>query len=272
VDRSHYCEEFAEAHGKAMVVRDAIGAALPAAGVGCAFAQTMLARVAHYRRAMPGGSPFAADSLTEDYELGIGIKALGGRSRFLRMRGEDGQLVATRACFPDRLDDAVRQKARWVHGIALQGWDRIGWPGLEASGRWVDAWMQLRDRRSLLSAVVLLAAYGLLILSTLLALTGRAAPVVEQIEGDRLLRMLLTVNAGFFVWRVASRFAFTAREYGGWEGVRAVLRIPLTNVIAIVAARRALLAYCRTLRGARLTWDKTTHRQLPPSLFLERRA
>ena len=31
---SHYCEEFAEAHGKLMVVRGAVGAALPAAGVG----------------------------------------------------------------------------------------------------------------------------------------------------------------------------------------------------------------------------------------------
>lgn len=33
---SHYCEEFAEAHGKAMVVRDALRAGLPSAGVGCA--------------------------------------------------------------------------------------------------------------------------------------------------------------------------------------------------------------------------------------------
>jgi adsorption protein B len=34
---SHYCEEFAEAHGKLMVVRGALSAGLPAAGVGCAF-------------------------------------------------------------------------------------------------------------------------------------------------------------------------------------------------------------------------------------------
>ena len=33
---SHYCEEFAEAHGKLMVVRGALAAGLPAAGVGCA--------------------------------------------------------------------------------------------------------------------------------------------------------------------------------------------------------------------------------------------
>ena len=40
---SHYCEEFAEAHGKMMVVRGAIGAAIPAAGVGCAIARGALA-------------------------------------------------------------------------------------------------------------------------------------------------------------------------------------------------------------------------------------
>lgn len=33
---SHYCEEFAEAHGKNLVVRDALKTAIPAAGVGCA--------------------------------------------------------------------------------------------------------------------------------------------------------------------------------------------------------------------------------------------
>lgn len=43
----HYCEEFTEAHAKAMVVRGALGAALPAAGVGCAFSRVILARLAH---------------------------------------------------------------------------------------------------------------------------------------------------------------------------------------------------------------------------------
>ncbi len=33
----HYADEFAEAHAKTLVVRDAVGAAIPAAGVGCGF-------------------------------------------------------------------------------------------------------------------------------------------------------------------------------------------------------------------------------------------
>ncbi|MCJ8158525.1 glycosyltransferase [Sphingomonas sp. LaA6.9] len=38
----HYCDEFAEAHGKSVVAREALGAAVPSAGVGCAFARERL--------------------------------------------------------------------------------------------------------------------------------------------------------------------------------------------------------------------------------------
>ena len=39
----HYADEFAEAHAKGMVVRNAFGAAIPAAGVGCGFDRDLLA-------------------------------------------------------------------------------------------------------------------------------------------------------------------------------------------------------------------------------------
>lgn len=154
---SHYCEEFAEAHGKTMVERDWLGTCLPAAGVGCAVERNILRQLAESSE----GGPFAVDSLTEDYELGMRVQQCGGRSRFLRVRGEDGSLIATRAYFPARLDEAVRQKARWVHGIALQGWDRLGWgPGGATSPggfgrRLAEGWMRLRDRRGPMAALVL---------------------------------------------------------------------------------------------------------------------
>lgn len=247
---SHYCEEFAEAHGKAMVVRQALSASLPAAGVGCAFTRDMLARLAPARGA---AGPFPVDSLTEDYELGMRIRQAGGRACFLRARGEDGQLIATRAWFPARIDQAVRQKARWVHGIALQGWDRLGW-----DGGLRECWMRLRDRRGPLSALVLFAAYLLLVL-------GAATWAARQLgfgrpwHGDALLLALIAANLASFAWRAAVRFCFTAHEYGVGEGVRAILRIPVANIIAIMAARRALAAYIRTLAGAPVRWDKTRH-------------
>ena len=256
---SHYCEEFAEAHGKAMVVRGALGSGIPAAGVGCAFSRDILENMARHEDVLGegGAGPFASGSLTEDYELGLRISAAGGRSRFLRVRGEDGRLVATRAYFPDSIETAVKQKARWVHGIALQGWDRLGWTA--SAGDW---WMRLRDRRGPLGALVLTCGYLLVVLwsiSSVLAELGYASAW----KPSGALRLLLWLNVVSFIWRAALRFAFTAREYGAAEGLRAVARIPVANVIAIMAGRRAMFAYVRSLAGGAVLWDKTAHNVHP---------
>lgn len=251
---SHYCEEFAEAHGKAMVVRDALGTSLPAAGVGCAFDRQMLGDMA---AAEGADAPFNEDSLTEDYELGIKVTALGGKSRFLRLRGEDGELIATRAYFPSRLDESVRQKARWMHGIALQGWDRLGWTGGPA-----EWWMRLRDRRGPLSALVLLIGYTLLAL-TLVLVAFKLAGAGPPWQPSPLLLTLVGLNLASFAWRAFMRFTFTRAEYGWREGLLAVVRIPVTNVISIMSGYRALYAYARSLRGAPPRWEKTAHDQHP---------
>jgi len=247
---SHYCEEFAEAHGKAMVVRDALGAAVPGAGVGCAAGRAMLGQMAALR---PQGTPFNADSLTEDYELGLAIGEAGGACRFVRARGEDGRLIATRAFFPARLDHVVGQKTRWVHGIALQGWDRVGW------GRGLaERWMRARDRRGPFASLVLLIGYVLIALTALGGLAMWAGAFAPQ-SLTPLVKALLLANLAAFAWRAMWRFAFTARAYGWAEGLKAVLRIPLANVVAIMAGRRAVMAYIASLRGAALVWDKTPH-------------
>jgi adsorption protein B len=259
---SHYCEEFAEAHGKAMVVRDALGAGLPGAGVGCAASRQALDRLIALR---DDGLPFAGDSLTEDYELGLGIAATGGRCRFIRARGEDGRLIATRAFFPHRFDTVVRQKSRWVLGIALFGWDRVGW-----AGGMTECWMRARDRRGPMTALVLLAGYALVVLTGVMGLavaTGIAAPVPLT----PLLKAVLIANAAAFAWRIVMRFAFTAREYGLREGLMAVLRVPLANVIAIIAGRRAVTTYIAALAGRAAAWDKTDHDRHPAqAAFLPR--
>lgn len=258
---SHYCEEFAEAHGKTMVVRDWLATCLPAAGVGCAIERTMLQRLTQQSTDGSDG-PFSVESLTEDYELGMRVHAVGGRSRFLRVRGEDGALIATRALFPARLDEAVRQKARWVHGIALQGWDRLGWEGGLA-----ENWMRLRDRRGPMAALVLACGYSLFILSSLLFLLSEAG-LERPWQADPLLALLVLANLASFVWRALLRFAFTAREYGAGEGLWAVLRIPLANVIAIMAGRRALWAYLYSLGGGQPLWEKTRHEVHPAAATL----
>ncbi len=245
-----------------MVVRDALGAALPAAGVGCAFARPILARLAGERPGQEG--PFSVESLTEDYEMGLRIKALDARTQFLRLRGDDGELIATRACFPAELGAAVRQKTRWIHGIALQGWDRLGWIASP-----VELWMRVRDRRGPLTAIVLAAAYLLLVIAGILGAADMAG-LGRPWQGDPLIYTLILINFASFVWRAGMRFAFTANEYGFAEGLRAVLRIPVANIIAIMAGRRALFAYMGTLGGKLPVWDKTTHLAHPALMQRER--
>ncbi|QZH73837.1 MAG: glycosyl transferase family protein [Erythrobacter sp.] len=258
---SHYCEEFAESHAKALVVRDALGTGIPAAGVGCGFSRSMLAEMALANGTEKG--PFSDASLTEDYELGLKVAVSGGRSRFLRVRGDDGRLIATRAYFPARLAQSVRQKSRWLHGIAFQGWDRLGWTGSLA-----ENWMRMRDRRGPLSALVLLTGYTLFVLAaglTALDFAGYDRPW----EPTPLLLALLGINLAAFLWRAVMRFGFTAREYGAMEGLRAIVRIPLANIIAIMAGRRALFAYARTMGGGDPTWDKTTREDHPSFAALQ---
>jgi bacteriophage N4 adsorption protein B len=246
----HYTDEFAEAHGRTMVVRSALGVGIPGAGVGCAIARDWLAKLTRRRDDV---GPFAAGSLTEDYELGLRLSALGARSRFVRARVTTGRLVATRAYFPSELKAAIRQKARWVHGIAFQGWDRLGWPGGLAA-----RWMMLRDRRGPLAALLLALAYGLILVAGLEYL-ATAAGLVAPAPRSSELETLLWLNFFALVWRVAARALFTAREFGWAEGVLAVPRTVVSNAIAIIAGRRAVGAYLRTLGGGQTIWEKTEH-------------
>lgn len=254
----HYLDEFTEAHTVGMVVRDALGAALPGAGVGCAIARDLLERLAALRAADPAADParagpFTPECLTEDYDLGWRMARLGARARFLRVRAGSDGLVATRAYFPSTLDAAVRQKTRWTHGIAFQGWERLGW-------NWslVDRWMALRDRRAPFAALVLLAAYGSLLSGLTLEAAGWAGWSTPPVE-SRLAAVLAAGATAGLVWRALIRCACTTREYGAAEGLRALMRIPVANIIATAAARRAVTAYIRALRGHAITWDKTMH-------------
>lgn len=257
---AHYADEFAEAHGKNLLVRDALGAAIPAAGVGCGFAREMIARIA--RRRGDGTTPFAAECLTEDYELGLLVRREGGRSRFLRVRDAEGELVATRAYFPARLEDSVRQKSRWIHGIAFQGWDRLGWRHGSSASSPADVWMSVRDRRGPLTALVLACGYALVLVEVMLALAGLSG-VRGRVLASPGLAAMVQACAVALVWRCVLRCAFTAREYGVMEGVAAVVRIPVGNVIAILAGHRALAGYLGSLRSGVVRWEKTSHDSHP---------
>ena len=234
-------------------MREALGAGVPSAGVGCGLSRNLLQRIADRH-----GVPFDPGTVTEDYELGLRVQGMGGRGIFVRLPASaDGGLVAVRAHFPDTIEAAVRQKARWQAGIALSGWRRLGW-----SGGLAEHWMRFRDRRAILSALVLLCAY--VSAASLLGLEafGRA-PVFSGWE--------LTIF-GFctwlMVWRLAMRAVFVGQAYGWAEGLASLPRVLLANFIAMASARKALVSYLRLARGAPLSWDKTEHR-FPKSMPAE---
>jgi bacteriophage N4 adsorption protein B len=160
-----------------------------------------------------------------------------------------------REYFPATIHASVRQKARWMIGIALAGWDRTGWSRRRQLG---DHWMRARDRRALLAVVVLLAAYlaPLLWLITE-ALHWSGAHQTRPVEG--WLADLLLVNAVLLGWRLVVRASFVGRRYGWAEAMLSAIRVPIGNLVAIAAARRAVLQYWRMLRGRPLHWDKTAH-------------
>ncbi|MDB5677535.1 glycosyl transferase family protein [Sphingomonas bacterium] len=248
----HYIDEFAEAHGLRLVARGWLGAPIPLAGVGCAIDRNLIERIAMAR----GGTPFDADSLTEDYELGLRTAMLGGRQVFARVRDDDGKLIAVAEYFPDNVRDAVRQKTRWMIGIALDGWDRLGWG---RAGDWRDHWMRLRDRRAPLSVFVLFIAYlALLAWGASLALHALAGDTAPQ--PSNALMTLLNINAAMLVWRLAMRAWFTGRAYGFWQALLSLPRALVGNFIALMAARKAVWRYVGALRGRRPQWDKTHHR------------
>ena len=232
-------------------VRHCLGASLPAAGVGCAFDREMMRFIAFDR----GNAPFSTDSLVEDYELGLLIHRLGGPSILAHHIDDAGMLISTRALFPMTIANSVRQKTRWITGIALAGWDRMGW-----SDSLIESWMRLHDRRSILAAIVVAAGYILaaITIALWLAKMGGVAPTAHRPIPPWMQAMLLSSFA-LLCWRLIMRAKFTARLYGWRQGLLAVTRQPVANIIAIAAAGRAIIAYTRVCFGKPVTWDKTDH-------------
>lgn len=249
----HYADEFAEAHGKDLVLRARLGAPLPSAGVGCALTRNALTLLSIER----GGSPFRPDSLTEDYEMGILIGTQGLGTAFVAAVDDEGEWIVSRGAFPATIDSAVRQKSRWIAGIALAGWDHLGWAGPQQGG-WFARWMLWRDRRAPLAALILLAAYVALFAGAL-GWAGQALLGWQARVPGVTLQWLMALSGALLLWRLAMRGHFAARAYGLRQGLWAIPRAFVANVVAMLAARRAVLIYWRMLRSGEVVWDKTEH-------------
>ena len=269
----HYLDEFAQLHYKDLVVRELLDRSLPAAGVGVAFSRRALAAVAAANR----GEIFSTKSLTEDYDFGFRLKRLGMRQIFVKFEVERDlvvlgdaesssrrtrrvrELVGVREYFPATLRSAIRQKSRWVIGIAMQGWSHLGW-----SSDWRTNYMLYRDRKPLITNLATVGGYG--VVSVVLSVwvmqwlwpdAYRFPPIVQR--GSTLWYMLM-INFALLVLRVLQRGYCVWRLHGYRQAALSIPRMAWANVVNFAATVRAMRLYLRYLHtGRAIAWDKTDH-------------
>ncbi len=249
-----YCDEFAEFQTKDVPSRTLLGGFLPSNGVGTGYKRVALEALA----AAHSNQVFDPTCLTEDYDCGIRLYRLGFRQFFVPVRFLDGLPMATREYFPQRFRQAVRQRTRWVTGIALQGWERHGWRGNPASLYWF--W---RDRKGLLgnplSLLGNLISIYCLASWTAAAATGRAwtLPAAGIDDTARWWLGAALVSQG---WRMAVRCACAARIYGWQHAMGAPARLVWANWLNAIATVSAIGRYTRARLARRAhVWLKTEH-------------
>lgn len=262
-----YCDDFAESQGFDLETRVRLGAFLPGCGVGTAFRRDVMDRLAG------GGDPFDESLLTEDYDTGLRLYRLGIRQRFVPLRFEGGEPVATREYFPRRLAGAIRQRGRWVAGNALQSWSRHGWGGRDPAGwrqRLAHLWFLWRDRKGLWGNPLSLICNGIflygLVSGAAAASLARPWPVAEALRGLPWLAPLLTANLALLLSRVAFRTHASAKVYGRWFALGVLPRMIWGNFMNAAAACRAMQLWtAHRWSGRVLSWSKTSHRYPAPA-------
>jgi adsorption protein B len=248
-----YCDEFAEYQSKDIPVRQRLGGFLPSNGVGTGFGRIALERLAARRK----GRIFDPECLTEDYENGFLLHALGRTQIFLPLRFTESDLQATREYFPRNLRGAIRQRTRWVTGIVLQGWERHGW-----RVNWRQLYWLWRDRKGLVGNLLgpfanAVFLYGAASYFWKLE-AGGGWPFHDSIRP--WLLHVYQVTLGISLVQAAIRMRCSARIYGWRFASAGPLRMICGNLVNSAATVAALWQFF----GARLAkrapaWLKTDH-------------
>ncbi len=268
-----YMDEFAEWHGKDIVVREVLSGMVPSAGVGTCFSRKALLTLA----AEDSNQTFNTQTLTEDYDIGMRLAEHGMRSILARFPvdyqvkrktwfgfgPEKDMTVRMALCvqeyFPNTFRTSYRQKARWSLGICFQGWAYFGW-----HGSLIDRYFMLRDRKGMVTTFVTVFAYILALqyilfqLGFSFGLLPGGYPPLLTVEG--WVGAVLILNAVALFLRISQRFYFTARTFGWEHGLLSIPRIIVGNFVNFMAMARAWNQYLNHLfTGKRLVWDKTMH-------------
>lgn len=247
-----YCDEFAEFQTIDMPARQFSGSFVPSNGVGTGFAREILDSLAAGRHNLV----FDPASLTEDYEIGVHIHQAGHPQRFVPLAGGQRGLIVTREYFPHRAGSAIRQRTRWVTGIALQCWERSGWKGSACSRYWF--W---RDRKGLLTNPLsfftnVLFAAGLM---DWFASTAAHRGWLFAIDNPTVT-LLCWLTMILQCVRLTIRMVCAARIYGWLFAIGVPLRCFHGNFLNCCASFGAIWVYLRARRARQpLAWLKTEH-------------
>jgi adsorption protein B len=239
-----YCDEFAEYHTRDMAVRPMLGGFVPSSGVGTGYRRDALDKLARSAE----NKIFEPEALTEDYENGLRLFRLGCSQTFVPLVHPMGskEWVATREFFPQQWRSAMRQRTRWVMGIALQTWERHGWKGKPGEVYWL--W---RDRKGLLTN-------PLSLLANLIFVYGLATAIWQRITP--LSVWLCWATFSIQCIRIAVRMACVARVYGVLFALGVPVRAVYANALNATATFNALGRYALARARKRpLKWLKTDH-------------
>ncbi len=259
-----YIDEFSEMYAKNMYVRQRLTPFVPSAGVATTMRRSALEELIDET----GGLPYAVNSLTEDYDLGLKMAIADRRTKFLSQKievtDEDGktseELVATWAPFPHTFDTAVRQRTRWMSGIVFQAWEHWKWPGTLGL-----KWVLAHDRRGPFGYLVVLFGY-LLVLALVSYEWVRTFydPTLPKVLQHPAFTTLFFIGIFLLVNRLLQRAIAVHRFYGLGQALLAIFRTPFSNLVNMVASFRAAWRYWYSqATGKPMTWDKTSH-AIPP--------
>ena len=239
-----YCDEFAEYHTRDMTVRPLLGGFLPSSGVGTGYRREALEKLAKVSE----NRIFEPSAMTEDYENGLQLFRCGCSQAFVPISRAAGKrnFMATREYFPQDWSAALKQRTRWVMGIALQGWQRFGWAGNPGELYWL--W---RDRKGLIANPLGLAANFLFLYGIATAMWMRVTPL-----GARLVIATLALQ----LLRTCVRMACVTRVYGLTFALGVPLRGIYANVLNTAATFQAVTLFGIARAHDRpLKWVKTDH-------------
>lgn len=268
-----YMDDFSETHQKDIPSRARLTGVVPGAGVASCYSRRAIEAAMCER----DGSPFNTSSLTEDYDFSFRLRDLGMKETFARFplsdlardgtkrsrgRAATRNLLATREYFPKTFRTAYRQRARWILGIAFQGWEQLGW-----RGGLFTRYLFFHDRKGVVTSLFSVVAYGLLINFVLLDIFSRTVHAMPA--GTPLVVLggwmspLLVVNSIMLFVRAGQRFYFVSRLNGPLQGWLSLPRMFVNNLINFYAVCRAWRIYIgHLISGKPIAWDKTSHTYL----------